>query len=675
MHPVIGRIITSPNLPDRYLLSGSFKPKEENLLKKGVVFWIIEITVPGQEKIASLIIKKFKQYYQQKEDGLWGLEAVLKKINQSLAKQVQNKKTAWVNHLNAILGLVQDKTLHLAPTGETSAYLFRKNKISNILEVEESPPPLQTFISVVSGELQKNDRVFLGSSEFTSHITIETLADFLNQNLDKSLTEIANYFRERNVKNINALIIDYSDRELRVDTIYLDQAPQSRAFIFLKQLNHSKEKICAFLNQIVIKIGSWELNRIKHFIQIRDQEKQKEKKFPELTPALKIEGLAKANFLSLLIQSKKLKKVFSRYRKIIIIILTILILCLFAFLISAQKTSSKNKELVQKLEQAKTLIEEAKTKQATNQIQEAYNKLKQAQELAMEAKAYTALSNEAEDVLKIALNQINALTKVIQISTLTPVLADLNTQGEVESDKLVLLERDIITFNKKHYQFFKISPAGQKIETWLNLPQAIGNPKNAIQFKSDTSYLCIETNQKEFYLYSLKDKNLVEVKKAGLFDWPESPSQLLSYLDRVYLLNNEGLWRSSYTASGFSRPQKAVNYSDFNQIKSVAIDGAIYFLKDIEVVKFLGGEKTDFSLQIPFFLEIKEPTIIFTDETLEYIFIYLKNQQKIAIFDKNGGFEKQLALPENWGELQDLKVTQDGSIYILAQNKIYKISY
>jgi len=674
MQSQIAKIITSPKIESRYFLTGSYTPREENLIQKGTIFWLIEITAPGQEKIASLIVKRFKQYYTQKEDGLWGFEAVLKKINRRLGKELQHKNSSWVNHLNAVLGLIQDNSLHLAPTGEATAYLFRENKISNILEVEESPPPLQTFISVISGDLQPNDKVFLGSSEFSSYMTIETLADFLNSPTEKALQEIANYFRERNLRKINALIVDCSEQPLHVDTIYLDQAPENNWQKTLKFIKQSKEKLFVLINQAALNIGSQELKWLKKYWQNK-KNIETEKKSAFVGSALKIEAVKKISGLSSFFAQKKFREFLQKHRRNITLVAIILTLIAFASLIVWQKSGSHKKDLIAKFEQAQKLVEEAKIKKTTRQTEEAYNLLNQAESLTKEVKSYAPLSSQAEDLSKIINEELNTLTNTIRLSPLTPILSDLNSQGEVETEKLLNLNGKIITYNLKHNQFFSIDPATKKTETYFYLPQAVGSPEKATLFSSDTTYFFIQTNQQSFFLYSTKDKNLVEAPQAGSFDWPAQIKDLLNFRNRVYFFTPSGLWRSSYTASGFTSPHKALE-TDLNNALSAAIDGAIYLLfPQGEIKKFLAGKQTDFSLKIPFYLDLSQADKIFTQPDLGSLFILIKNQRKIVVFDKAGEFKQQIVFPEEWGEIQDFIADVSGNLFVLAQNKIYQTKY
>ncbi|MCD6422359.1 hypothetical protein J7L13_03365, partial [bacterium] len=491
----IGRLITSTQLGERYFLTGSFSPEEEALAKKGTIFWLIEITLPGQEKIARKIVALFRRYYQQKEDGLWGLEAVLKKINKRLGKEVQRQNISWVNHLNAILGLFQDNTLHLAPTGEVVAYLFRGNKISNILEVQETPPPLQTFITVVSGELKEGDKIFLASSEFPSYMTVETLADYLSLPTEKALAELAQYFRERQTYLVNALILECGGAPLRVDTVYLDQSAPSIWQSLKNSLLRAKEQWVKVINQVAYQIGKKEVEWFQRWQRSRQKEGLGGAPSRGLLPALRLETKKRFRFLELKPHHRRWIRANRRW---LLLLGALIVFICFVGAVFSQKGSRHRQALSDKFRQAQALFQEAKTKKATAQEQEAYRLLKEAQSLIAQVKNYPPLSSQASELEKVIENELHILTHTRIISPLTAPLADFSTQGEVETERIFFVDGKLVSYNRRHNQFFFVDSSG-KVETFFYLPQAVGQPDKAVFVNTAGGLFFIRTSSGDYY--------------------------------------------------------------------------------------------------------------------------------------------------------------------------------
>ncbi|MDD3774016.1 MAG: hypothetical protein PHW50_01925 [Patescibacteria group bacterium] len=671
----VGKIITSEKVGDHYFYTGSITPLEPDQAKKGTIFWLIEVTAPNP-KIPKIIVNRLKKYYVQKEDGIWGFEQALKIINRGLAKQIQNKNTSWITHLNAIIGLAQDKTIHLAPTGDVAAYLFRENKISNILDVEESPPPHQTFVSVISGEIEKGDKMFLASSEFTSYMTIETLADHLRETTDKAISTIAQYFRNKNIRSINALALDFSKGSLSVDTIYLDQKPETTQDMIFKILKKIKDYTFRGIRALALIIGKSEYRILRNYLEKKNRQavESKNKKSPLVKNAIHIESGNQISKLKNFISNEKRTGFLKKYQKQILIGLAVILLGAFVLTLILRQGSNGNKNLTENLAQAQTLYDEAITKLAANQNEEAYTILNQANTLADSAKDYPATSAESLALLQKIQNEINKITNATIISGATEDVGDFTQKGDVSLNRIFNLDNQIFTFNLKNNQFYSLDLNDKEISDFFNLPQPFGNIDDAVLFESDTNYFLIKNDQNQYYTYNFDDKKVSQALKSGNFNWPDS-DKLYSYFNKAYFLENSELQRLAYTASGFTEPSSAAQTN--NKIKATAIDGSIYFLTtDNQIEQYTSGTKNNFALNKPFFLkDSNDLDLIHTSPNSSYLFLYQKSANRILIFDKIGDYVKQLILPNNWGETQDLLDVNSNELFILASNKIYQISY
>jgi hypothetical protein len=683
----IGKIVTGEKVGNHYFYTGSLTSDEEKEKKpvspgvsrggKGTIFWLIELT-SDDAKIPKIIAKQLKKYYQQKEDGVWGFEQALKKVNASLALQIQNKNTSWVTHINAVLGLAQDQTVHLAPTGDVSAYLFRENKISNILDVEESPPPHQTFISVISGEVEENDKMFLATSEFTSYMTIETLADFLREHTEKAIGPIAQYFREKNIRDINALTLDFSKTTLDVDSVYLDQRPETGPEKTFKVLNKIKDATFATINATVLAIGKLEYKILINYLakKRKQREEKQEKETPKLTSSIRIEAGRHVTHLKNIVLDEKRVNFLKKNQRYIFIGLAIILLLVFGLTLyfRTHTSSSDNQNIMTNFNQAKTLVDQAIGEETSNP-QDAYNLLAQAKNLNDPAKNYTPTTNDAMALGQKIENEINKITSTTVISSTTDNVGDFTQKGDVATNRIFNLNDQLITFNPKNNQFYSLDPNNKQITDLFNLPSSDGNISDATLFSSNNDYFFIKSDQNKFYTYNFNDKSIKAAAQINTFTWPTNSSRLLSYLDKVYFLEPNQLERSNFSASSFSN--LTVSAQSANQIKSCAIDGSIYFLtSDNQVEQYTSGTQNNFSLTKPFFLTTTDTwDSIYTNSNVSYIFIYEKSANRILVFDKTGAYSKQFALPSAWGEVKDMVANSNNQLFVLASNKVYQISY
>jgi len=682
----VGKIVTSELVNNRYFYTGNFAKIEEKQRKpvstgasrggKGTIFWLIEIT-SNDSKIARLIIHNLKKYYLQKEDGIWGFEQTLKKINSALSRELENKNTSWVTHLNAILGLIQEDTVHLTSSGDICAYLFRENKISNILDVEESPPPQQTFVSVISGEIEKEDKVFLASSEFTSYMTIETLADNLRGKAEKSIAQIADYFREKNIRDINALVLDFSKNEMKVDTIYIDQLPESTPQKTLNFLKTAKELTKKGINALALAIGKVEYKILRKYLEKKNKDKveklEQKTKPPLLNSALKLEPGREKNHLKNFARPKNNLSFIKNNKKIFLIATAAVLLLVFGLSLFLRNKSNDNQDLAQNLLQAQSFYNDGISKENANQEEEAYDLFIKANGLATSAKDYPATANDALALLQKIQTEFNKITNATVISTATEAFIDFNKMGDMDLNQLFYLNNSLISYNKKNNEFYTVDLDKKEIENLFIFPDNLGVPQKAALFDLGNSYFFIKSDNNKYYTYNFADQAVDEAQKSGAFDWPQS-LDILSYTNKVYFLQNKELDRFIYSASGFSEPSVAA--SSNTAIKSCAIDGSIYFLtSDNDIERYTGDQKDNFSLNKPFFFsDLEEINSIYTNSEFGYLILYQKNTNKLIIFDKSGDYYEQLVLSPDW-DVNDVYANSQNELYILAQNKIYKISY
>jgi hypothetical protein len=678
----IGKIVTGEKVGDHYFYTGNVTPQEPSQSKKGTIFWLIELSAPDP-RIPKIISHRLKKYYEQKEDGIWGFEQALKIVNRGLAKQIQDKNTSWVTHLNAILGLAQDNTVHLAATGEVAAYLFRSNKISNILDVEESPPPHQTFISVISGEVEALDKMFLATSEFTSYMTIETLADYLREPTEKAIATIAQYFRNKNIRSINALTLDFSKQNLGVDTIYLDQRPETTQEKTFKVLLAIKKYVFAGIQFSVQKIGQFEYRILRDYLEKKNREKvdgkinEKEKKSPLISGALRIEAGNRVTQIKNFVIDEKRTSFLKKNQKYIFIGLAAVLLIIFGLTLFYHHgpSSDSSATATANLTQATTLYNNAITAE-TNHPQDAYNALTQANPLATGAENNTATATSATALAQKIQTELNKITSTTVVSNATANVGDFSTQGDVSTNRIFILNNKLATFDTKSNQFFSLDPNSKQINSLFTFVQQSGNVTDATTFQSaSNNYFLIKSTQNKFYTYSLSANQLTQATQASSFTWPTDSTKLLSYLDKVYLLEANQLERSSFTSSGFSSLSVAAKSS--NQIKSCAIDGDIYFLTQAgDIEKYTGGSQDNFSLTKPFFLtNTSDFNSIYTNSNVSYLFLYEKSANRIILFDKTGAFQKQFVLPSSWGDVSDMIANSNNQLFVLANNKVYSISY
>jgi len=231
------RLANSTKISDRYITVQVKNSTDPEKLKMGTIFALIEITNPWypNSQIGQSIINVLTQEYykQDNEDLLTNFENALKKVNQNLARITQEGESDWIGNINAILALVCDNEIHLTRTGKAEAFLFRDNKVNKITDgsVQITENPLKTFFDIVSGEINKKDKILITSPALLDYLSQKEIQDVISNNSPyESMVTISQFLRQEKARHINSVLLEInskSDSENHVldnkDVVYLDQ--------------------------------------------------------------------------------------------------------------------------------------------------------------------------------------------------------------------------------------------------------------------------------------------------------------------------------------------------------------------------------------------------------------------------------------------------------------------
>lgn len=181
-------------------------------------------------------------------------------------------------------------------------------------------------------------------------------------------------------------------------------------------------------------------------------------------------------------------------------------------------------------------------------------------------------------------------------------------------------------------------------------------------------------------LFLLKTDGIYEVsntpKNVLEKDWEDSLIYL--YAGNIYLIDktNNTILRYAGTQSGFAAKSDWLApgiEADFSKVKDVTIDGAIWLLSSSgKVSKFTLGNPQ--SIQLKGLIgQLDNPTAIYTNENLKYVYILEKDKGRVVVLEKNGDFKVQYTSDEI-KNAKDLAVTEsEGKIILLTGPKLMYI--
>lgn len=161
-----------------------FIQQPENISQQnlGTIAGVLEITDEAEESsyvVNYLISVIKKEYFQKAKRGsVESFEAALHRANLALSKLAEHENLGWLGKINAIILVIEKNNLHLAQTGNARALLLRGKSLTDISEgssTEISPNPLKTFVDVLSGRLEKDDKLIITTQHIFDIFSFEEI--------------------------------------------------------------------------------------------------------------------------------------------------------------------------------------------------------------------------------------------------------------------------------------------------------------------------------------------------------------------------------------------------------------------------------------------------------------------------------------------------------------------
>lgn len=189
----------------------------------------------------------------------------------------------------------------------------------------------------------------------------------------------------------------------------------------------------------------------------------------------------------------------------------------------------------------------------------------------------------------------------------------------------------------------------------------------------DTAYVYTDQGIVSISLGSKEAKTVIEADHdIG------SVSAMTSFAGNLYLVDstNNTLWKYQAVEAGFG-PKILYLPNDsshsFNDKTSIAIDGVIWTITGNRLAKFFQGRPDGAfalsGLDQPFLTD----TLIYTDDTLDKLYILDRGNKRLVVFDKKGVYEAQY-IWEKIPEVVSLAVSKEKKkVLLLSGSKIYGV--
>lgn len=671
-----------------------FVKKPENVQEQnmGILAGILEIEDESEDSsyIVNYLVSVIKkEYYSQTKRGvIESFEAALKKANLALSKLAEHENISWLGKINALILAIEKNNIHLAQTGRSQAFLLRKNAFSQISATTSNqlPNPLKTFTDVLSGRIEKDDKLIITTESMFDIFSFEEIKRSVLKFSTPELFRFLKTALTNELKKAAVLLIDVKEK--------IKESPRASA---------KKEMVNAFSQTAFSKLSPEE--KIKTVAKKEESINSAERKaiISEIKDEIKKNN---GEFID--------KKTGHIYIK------------------EENDGNIENKQNFRKMPEAFLAVRQKIAGIFTNYTRN----LKEKSEII------PVISNQKKNFFSIQ-NLKNISNKIIPISE----SAFATTKGFISRiflprfSKLKNIFLDL-EYNKKIYAILAIilllavpyiivkmqnkteenTPANEEISSEVP-PQPLENEKNVINienvasvFQADEPLINAATlgeksffsNQKEIInpeeqkrytfpqefgsiklIATMDDLNLLFVltENNAVYSWSPNtgkfqPNQIdipqetqiagiETYLTYLYILDsqNKQIYRYPRAEGGFGEKVLWIKETlEFDQIKDFAISDNVYIADKNGITKLYRGKKEDFKVEetsLPV-----EAEKIYTKVEDQYIYVLDKNNSRIVKLDLNGGIVSQYYHPEI-SKSPDFTVSEETrKIYFSDKNEI-----
>ncbi len=616
--------------------------------ENNIFFGLLQITcddafTKGRQVLSELM----DSFFESDEPAAQGMPEVFASAQEKLAE---------AENINILLGAVIGKALYFIYQGDVAIYLKRSGKLSSLLTAGPNN-------QLISGFLQAEDRIFLGTASLTN---------LLGEDLNTSVSSSLNDWEEETTIRISTSSLDTQGLAGLLLEI-LPEQPTGQTQVLKKHLpdeynslSTNNESNITRSDSLVSKLAF--LQKLNIFSKFFSKENP-----PSLGDS---DVSAYPEYLSESPGPKRfnlsVKRMFPRSGRARLILGVGLILIVIAGMVyQFQKTKDQERQLVlnQIMQQAREEFAAAESI-ATLNPQEAKAKLESAKSTVEKA-----LAVKADDLGALELKRKIAEDgdKILQqfAAANFPVYLELNlVKQDFKPERMSLSGNNLLLLDStsKSLVVVDISKKSHKI---LAGEEQLGAAKYAVMdenfgfiYSGDKGSLRIDATNQKVTTIAKQDKSL-----AGVVD-------IAGFGNNLYLLDktNNQIWKYVATSSGYADKREYLAKSvkaDFSTAKRMMIESSIYVLTSGgELLRYLKGVSESFAysgLDNP----VKDPKSFYVSADTENLYVLDSGNSRLVVVDKAGAYKAQYQ-GEKFATASELVVDEKNKkVYLLDGGNIY----
>jgi len=625
-----------------YVREGSEEiPREE-------IFAIFELAdrPSGSEDLIRTVFQTLQEicFVGQNQDAYERFEAALKEVNAVVSEFRESLPNKNLGRLNAVIGFLSERELHITQAGEAEAYLIRKGALTTVTEgLGGGDEAVDAFVNIASGKTENRDKILLATERLLRYATKNELTKIFSthKEITAGLEELDEIVVLEGAQTTGVLAIDIVTETVAARATSTESTEKAGDPIakILKQVNRGV---------------SW----------LRD-------KLPEGT---KIPGGRGSS------GNLNLDK---NYIILGFLVVAILILLSISWSLGNKRSDVKLEEVRAALENVQTNIDLAKTRRNIGDKPQAYELLDEAEATATDL-VKSGLAIEEADVKIQEIQQIrDELDNIRRYAELTPLADIANTVDDIS---LIGLEN----YHGRKIAFDAHNLFDTALDTLTDSSEieATGILRTAHYFDDRDAIVFLTTDDK---IIEWRDGETMIVDTDDE-TW-KSSVDFGTYSQFIYLLDplNNQIWKYQRNRDNYSSATGYNENADLTNAVSISIDGDIWILANDndndmsnDIIRVRKGEKKPLTISDLPADKWVQPSKIFTNEALKFVYVLDKPNKRILRFYKDppeAGTEARSLmyniqyLFEDLAEVHDFWVdSAEQKLYVIDSQKIYEVS-
>lgn len=624
----------------------------------------------GKPLLDSVMTAIQREYYRQPERSpSTSFEMALHQANLLLYDTQQSGVRDWMGHFHVAVGVLAGSHLHISVAGAGAVLLARKTHVTNISQGISHFPitdPLKTFAQVASGEVEPRDALFFTSAPFESLFSSAAVGRFA---LEHSASTIGSrleqlYLDQGHRVSLSVTVVTVlpayianpkqettppkmpAERRNAVPSV---SGPRSPLIIKRSYFRQAILLTRSIISYIWNAIATWVWPAVKTV------SRGATKKIHTLSiPKPSLPKFSLTKILRWAFSLPKSSKLFAAVAVVLFIALGISIVLLQ----HKRVTDATIEAASQKLHEARTKVDAAKTALIYDNRDQASGLLADATKITQQLMSGTLYQQETRQLMNDITQEQDRLQKIFRTNAVnTKTLGTFSgiIKGKNPS-RLFFVNGGLYAASSETNAIAKMGTDG-KAELVHNTTAGIGFITGGNAQGADKTIL-FGTDPAGIALFDTKDNSLT----SQAIDLHSSPSAFFLFGNRLYAYDEkqENIFSYSKTLRGFTGGSPWITDANAQKkdIVSIAIDGNIYTLgKNGKIQRLFRGAVADF-VQASVDPSLSSATRILTDDTMQNMYVLDGAHKRVVVFTKKGALVRQLFF-ENVVSLTDIALSPD----------------